>query len=176
MVLHTATAEESWIEQTISKFFEARKFPTRRQCDQFALSITGASTVSPVDVPSSLSYTVLCNRPQIQKQQQENTVVVSFRQLESRLNRDVVKMALAGHGPLVPLTKDHGTMERSHPPLGVYTMSLLPGVPCLEAFSHEIDMNPDDEIKHAIFITHLARYDKRYLHLFSCWQCIKRLL
>jgi len=73
-------AEKYWTEQAIYEFFAARKSPTRSQCDQLALSISGASAVRPVEVPGSLSYTVVCSRTQSweQEQEHEESIVVSF--------------------------------------------------------------------------------------------------
>lgn len=151
-------AEKSWTEQAIDEFFAARRSPTRSQCDQLALSISGASAVRPVDVPGSLSYTVICTRTQ--EQQREEAIVVSLRHSESGLDKGIVELAQEIHGCLVPQTTNHGIMSGSDPPLGIYTMPLLPGVACLEALSYQAEMDPDEEAKHICFMTHLARYNK----------------
>lgn len=153
-------AEKSWTERAIDEFFAARKSPTRSQCDQLALSISGAAAVRPVNVPGSLSYTVVCTKTQSQEQRHEEAIVVSFRQSESGLDEGIVERARVIHGCLVPETTNHGTMSGSDPPLGIYTMPLLPGVACLEALSYQADMDPDEEAKHVCFVTHLARYNK----------------
>lgn len=158
-------AEKSWTELAIDEFFTARKSPTRSQCDQLALSISDASAVNPVDVPGSLSYTVVCTRTQSQEQHDKGAIVVSFRQSTSRLDKEIVRLAQVIHGCLVPHSRNHGIMSGSDPPLGIYTMPLLPGVACLETLSYQADMGPDEEAKHVCFVTHLARYT--LLSLFS---------
>lgn len=149
-------AGKSWAEQAIDSFFKARKSPTRSQCDQLALSISGASVARPVDVPGSLSYTIICTRRQSQEQHDEKSVL-SFREAGSGLEDGVVELARTIHGSLVPRTTNHGTMRGSDPPLGIYAMSLLPGVACLDVLSYHTDMCPEEEAKHIRFITHLAR-------------------
>ena len=141
-------AAKSWTEQAIDNFFEARKSPARRQCDQLALSITGASAVRSVDVPGSLSYTVTCtgikaNNPIKEQKNEEASLVVSFREIESGLDEGMVELARIIHGSLVPQATYHGIMNGSDPPLRIYTMPLLPGIACSEALSHQVDLNFD---------------------------------
>lgn len=151
--------QKSWAGQVVDEFFKARKSPTRRQCDQLALSISEASEVYPVDVPGSLSYTVVCTRTQSQDQHHKESIVLSFRQSQSTLDKETVRLAQVIHGCLVPHARNHGIMSGSDPPLGIYAMPLLPGVACLETLSYEADMGPDEEAKHVCFVMHLARYN-----------------
>lgn len=160
-------AEKSWAGQVIDEFFTARKSPTRSQCDQLALSISEASDVHPVDVPGSLGYTVVCTRTQSQDQHPKDAIILSFRQLTSGLDKEIVGLAQVIHGCLVPHARNHGIMSGSDPPLGIYTMPLLPGAACLEAFSYQADMGPDEEAKHICFVTHLARYPKSIIPYLS---------
>lgn len=150
--------EKSWNEKVIDDFFVDRISPTRSQCDQCALAISGGVAARSVDVPGSLSYTVICTTAQTQEQQDEEAIVVSLRQLGSSLDEQIVDLARATHGCLVPETTNDGIMSGSDPPLGIYTMPLLPGVACLEALSYQADMDPDEEARHICFITHFARY------------------
>ncbi|KAI1302017.1 hypothetical protein F5Y03DRAFT_215137 [Xylaria venustula] len=151
-----------WTEQVIDEFFAARKSPTRNQCDQLALSISNASAIRQVDVPGSLSYTVIGPKTRSHGRQHEEAIVVSFRS-ESGLQGTIVELAKAIHGYLVPRPTYHGIVSGSEPPLGIYTMPLLPGIACLEALSYEVDMDSDEEGKHVCFVKHLARYFAR------CW-------
>ncbi|KAI0974133.1 hypothetical protein F4678DRAFT_399838 [Xylaria arbuscula] len=155
-------ATNSWTEQVIDEFFAARKSPTRSQCDQLALSISNASAVRQVDVPGSLSYTVICPKTHSHGKQHEEAIVVSFRS-ESGLQKRIVESAKAIHGYLVPRPTYHGIVSGSDPLLGIYTMPLLPGIACLEALSYQVEMDSDEEAKHACFVKHLARYFAR------CW-------
>lgn len=159
LTISATMAEKSWTEQAIDGFFAARKSPTRSQCDQRALSISGASAIRPVDVPGSLSYTVVCTRTKTDEQDHGEEIVVSFRQSESGLEKDIVELARMIHGNLVPQTTTHnGTMSGSDPPLSIYTMPFLPGIACLEVLGYQADLDPDEEAKHVCFVTHLARY------------------
>lgn len=101
-------AEKSWNEKVIDDFFADRSSPIRSQCDQGALTISGGVATRPVDVPGSLSYTVICTTAHTQEQQDEDAIVVSFRQLESVLDKPIIDLAKATHGCLVPETTNHG--------------------------------------------------------------------
>ncbi|KAK3994555.1 hypothetical protein QBC44DRAFT_322261 [Cladorrhinum sp. PSN332] len=148
-----------WTLWAINQFFADRKSPTRSECDQLAMSITGASALRQVRTPGSLSYTVICKRPGVRDGTDE--VVVSFRQQESGLDKDTVALASAIHGQLVPEATHQGTMPGSDPLLGIYTMSLVSGVACLEVLSWQAEMDAEEEAKHISFIKHLARYFAR---------------
>lgn len=154
--------EKSWAGQVIDGFFSIRKSPTRSQCDRLALSISEASEVHPVDIPGSLSYTVVCTRTQSQDQHHKESIILSFRESSSRLDEEIVRLAQVIHGCLVPHARNYGIMSGSDPPLGIYTMPLLPGVACLETLSYQADMGPDEEAKHICFVMHLARYNHHF--------------
>ncbi|KAH8781053.1 hypothetical protein F5883DRAFT_625925 [Diaporthe sp. PMI_573] len=145
-------------EQT-KLFFDCRKSPTQAQCDQLALSIPGASKVSPVDNPGSLSYTVVCKGclgPL-------KDLIVSFRETGGMLDECMVALARKIHGGLVPELTCHGNVEGADPPLFIYSMSYLRGCALIEVQSVEIEMSSDEEAKHERLIRHLARYFAR------CW-------
>lgn len=148
--------EKSWTEEAIENFFKARKAPTRSQCNQLALSLSKTSHVHPVDVPGSLSYTVICSSEKLDESH-ENSIIVSFRESTSDLDKQMVELAQEIHGHLVPSITNHGMMEDSNPPLGVYTMPLLPGTACLNVLNCEADMTSEEEDKHIRFMQHLAR-------------------
>lgn len=98
---------KSWAQRAIDEFFEGRKSPTQIQCDQTARSVSSASAVRPVDIPGSLSYTVVCTG----RQEQQQDLIVSFRELEAGLDGDMVKLAKEIHGCLVPEATHHGMMS-----------------------------------------------------------------
>ncbi|KAL5360876.1 hypothetical protein BJX96DRAFT_184860 [Aspergillus floccosus] len=151
--------ERSWTQQAIDKFFEARESPTQPECHDHARKISGASAVQEAAVPGSLSYTVRCTG--LPDEQQD--LIVSFRQSESALNEAVIKLARSIHGALVPAAIFHGTMLGSNPPLLVYTMPCLPGIACLEALSNTPELSLEEEDRHTCFAKHLGRYFAR------CW-------
>ena len=146
-------AGESWAQQAINRFFASRKSPTRIECDEAARSLSGASTVRPVDIPGSLSYTVVCTSCR----EQQWDLVVSFRESEARLDGDLVNLAKEVHGCLVPEATYHGMMNGADPPLAIYAMPRLTGVSCLEVLSCQVEMNSLDEARHGCYIRHLAR-------------------
>ena len=145
--------ERSWTQQAIGKFFATRESPTKSECDNYARKISGASAVQQVAVPGSLSYTVRC--VDIRDGQQD--VIMSFRQADSTLDQAVIGLARSIHGTLVPAATFHGDMPNSNPPLLVYMMPYLPGIPCLEALSSKAELSLEEERKHICFVKHLAR-------------------
>ncbi|KAI1180211.1 hypothetical protein F4777DRAFT_574492 [Nemania sp. FL0916] len=149
----------SWAQQLIDSFFAGRCLPSQAACDEIALSTSGASTVSPVESPGSLSYTVVCSGlPGSQPDR-----IVSFREPGSELNEGVVKLAKGIHGDMVPEATYHGTVKGADPPLSICSMPRLLGSSYIEVISCEINMSSNEQAKHTMFIKHLARYFAR------CW-------
>jgi hypothetical protein len=146
-------AEKTWAQQAVDEFFEARASPTQIQCHETARSISGASEIKPVDIPGSLSYTVVCTG----RQEGQPGLIVSFRESESGLDSDMVRLATEIHGSLVPEVTPYGMMKGADPPLAIYAMTYLPGIPCLEALSHSGEMDSEDEARHSCYVKHLAR-------------------
>ncbi|KAM5347022.1 hypothetical protein ACJ41O_010027 [Fusarium nematophilum] len=145
--------QSSWAQQATDRFFSGRKSPSQMQCDEVAQSVSGASTVSPVDSPGSMSYTVICSgRPGPQQD-----LIVSFREPGAMLDEETVKLAREIHGDLVPESTCHGNMEGADPPLSIYSMPYLRGSSCIEVLAFQVGMDPDDEAKHGVFVKHLAR-------------------
>ncbi|KAJ4323826.1 hypothetical protein N0V84_004172 [Fusarium piperis] len=152
-------AQSSWAQQATDRFFTGRNSPSQMQCDEIAQSVSGASTVSPVDSPGSMSYTVICSgRPGLQQD-----LIVSFREPEAMLDEQVVKLAKEIHGELMPESTFHGSVEGSDPPLSIYSMPYLRGSSCVEVLAFQVEMDPDEEAKHQVFVKHLAQYFAR------CW-------
>ncbi|KAK4224848.1 hypothetical protein QBC38DRAFT_422728 [Podospora fimiseda] len=149
-----------WTLMVIDQFFADRKSPTRDECDKLALSITGASTLRQVSTPGSLSYTVICEK---KAENGTDEVVASFRERGSWLKYDILAIAWEIHRRLVPEATFQGAMPGSDSLLGIYTMSFVPGVACLEVLSWEVEMDAEEESKHVVFIKHLARYFARCL-------------
>ncbi|KAL1849089.1 hypothetical protein Plec18167_006867 [Paecilomyces lecythidis] len=149
----------SWSQQATDKFFATRESPTQSECDGHARKISGASAVQQVAVPGSLSYTVRCRH----FTDEGRDLVVSFREAESSLDHGILKLARSIHGALVPEPVFHGEMPKSKPPLLVYTMPYLPGIPCLEAFGSKAELNLREKSRHICFAKHLAGYFAR------CW-------
>ncbi|GLB11037.1 hypothetical protein AtubIFM57258_007452 [Aspergillus tubingensis] len=144
--------ERSWAQQIVDRFFEIHQFPTQLDCDDHARRITGASTVREVDIPGSLSYTVLCT----DSSDERPDLIVSFRQRESALDQTVIELAGLIHGDLVPEATFHGNMPDSDPPLLVYAMACLSGSPCLQLFSTETELKPREEARYMCYVKHLA--------------------
>lgn len=145
--------ETSWAQRAVDNFFEPRECPTRIECDQIARSVSDALDVSDVELPGSMSYTVVCTGPQLAKQ----GLVVSFREPEAHFDQDMVKLAQEIHASLVPEVSLHGMVDRAVPSLAIYTMPCLPGVACLNALPCQVEMDEITEARHTCFIRHLAR-------------------
>ncbi|KPM41998.1 hypothetical protein AK830_g4580 [Neonectria ditissima] len=152
-------AHTSWAEQVTSRFFDGRESPSRVQCDKIAQSVSGASTVSPVDSPGSMSYTVVCSG----RRGSPQDLVVSFREPEAILDEEMVKLAKKIHGALVPESAYHGNFEGANPPLCIYSMPYLRGSSYIEVLDFQVEMDAAQEARHETFVTHLARYFAR------CW-------
>ncbi|KAI5864082.1 kinase-like domain-containing protein [Durotheca rogersii] len=152
-------AQSSWAQQATDRFFSCRKSPSQMQCDEIAQSISGASTVRPVGSPGSMSYTVICSgRPGPQED-----LIVSFREPAAMLDEETVRLAKEIHGDLVPESTCHGNVAGADPPLSIYSMPYLRGSSCIEVLAFQVEMDPDEEAKHGVFVKHLARYFAR------CW-------
>jgi hypothetical protein len=100
-----------------------------------------------------MSYTVVCGgRPGSQQD-----LVVSFRKPEVALDKEMVKLAKGIHGDLVPESTRHGNVEGAHPPLPIYSMPYLRGSSCTEPLPSQVEMDPDEEAKHRVFVKGFAR-------------------
>ncbi|KAG4253273.1 hypothetical protein FPRO03_07233 [Fusarium proliferatum] len=152
-------AQSSWAQQAKDRFFSGRKSPSQIQCDEIAQSVSGASTVSLVDSPSSMSYTVICSS----RLEQQQDLIVSFREPGAMLDEKMVKLAKENHGDLVPESTCHGNVEGADPPLSIYSTPYLRGSSCIEVLAFQVEMDPEEEAKHRVFVQHLARYFAR------CW-------
>ncbi|KAJ0163689.1 hypothetical protein CTA2_2578 [Colletotrichum tanaceti] len=142
----------SWAQQATDRFFNGRKSPSQIQCDKIAQSASGASTVSPVDSPGSMSYTVICSgRPEPQQD-----LIISFREPWAMLGEETVLLAKEIHGDLVPESTYHGSVEGADPPLSIYSMPYLRGASCIEVLAVQVKMDSEEEAKHAVFVKHLA--------------------
>ena len=152
-------AVPSWAQQCIEEFFQGYGPLAQTQCDDTALSVTGASSTLPVGIQGSLSYTVVCSdRPE-----QRDHRIVSIRLPQAQIDGRLVELAQEIHGRLVSEATDYGLMSHLDPPLTIDTMLFLPGISCLGALSHQTKMDPQDEVRHLCYIKHLARYFAR------CW-------
>ncbi|KAF4439742.1 Mus38-like protein [Fusarium austroafricanum] len=150
--------QSSWAQQATDRFFSDRKSPSQMQCDQIAQSVSGASAVRPVDSPGSMSHTVICSgRPEPQD------LIVSFREPGARLDEEMVTLAKEIHGDLVPVSTCHGNVEGADPPLSIYSMPYLRGSSYIEVLAFQVEIDPEEEAKHGVFVKHLARYFAR------CW-------
>ncbi|KAM3452573.1 hypothetical protein MY3296_004462 [Beauveria thailandica] len=152
-------AQSSWAQEVVDRFFSGRKSPSRMQCDEIAHRVSGASTVCPVDSPGSMSYTVICNGCPGPQQ----NLVVSFREPEAIFDEEMVKLAKEIHGTLVPESTCHGNVEGADPPLLIHSMPYLRGSSCINVLAFQVEMDPDEQTKHEVFVKHLARYFAR------CW-------
>lgn len=145
--------QSSWAQQATDRFFSDRKSPSQIQCDEIAQSVSGALTVSPVESPGSMSYTVICSGcPEPQQD-----LVVSFREPGAILDQKMVKLAKEIHGNVVPESTCLGNVEGADPPLSIYSMPYLRGSSYIEVLAFQVEMDPGEEAKHRAFVQHLAQ-------------------
>lgn len=107
------------LDNQISTFFQAHNSVTREQCDKYAASIAG-EPVTPEPIQGTWSYTVTAGPKQ--------SSIVQFRSPSSALDMDLLTLARATHGIIVPNCVYRGTIGQPTP-LPVYVMDKLPGVP-----------------------------------------------
>lgn len=69
----------------------------------------------------------------------------------------MVKLAKEIHGDLVPQSTCHGDVEEADPPLSIYSIPYLRGSSCTEVLAFQVEMDPEEEAKHGVFVKHLAR-------------------
>ncbi|CRG83349.1 hypothetical protein PISL3812_00700 [Talaromyces islandicus] len=73
---------KTWAQLSIDYFFEAQTSPTQAECDEVARSLSNATGVRNVDVPGSLSYTVIgTGRPN-----QSQDLIISSREQQSTID------------------------------------------------------------------------------------------
>ncbi|QUC16053.1 uncharacterized protein UV8b_00294 [Ustilaginoidea virens] len=51
----------------------------------------------------------------------------------------------------------HGDVEEADPPLSIYSIPYLRGSSCTEVLAFQVEMDPEEEAKHGVFVKHLAR-------------------
>ena len=144
--------QRSWAQRAIGRFFNGRRSPSQSRCDEIAQSLSEALTVTPVESPGSMSYTVICSGCREPKD-----LVVSFREPEALLDVEVVNLAKEIHGDLVPESTYRGGVEGADPPLFIYSMPYIRGSSCVETLACQVEMSPEQESKHRFFIKHLAQ-------------------
>jgi hypothetical protein len=133
------------LENAINSFFEIETTATRQQCDEFTLA-HGGPPVTPVQIQGAFSYTVLVG---VDK-------VFQFRLPSSSIDLDLLDLATATHGTLVPACKPYGTVGGSRP-LRIYEMNKLPGVPYILARDTTIPQPLDSIARQRRTVTDMAR-------------------
>ena len=116
---------EQWMKQSIEDFFDWRKSPSEQECNDNAFSLVGASSVRPVGMQGSLSYTVIAT----------TETIISYRVPEVKLGSELEDLAKIVHGDLVPKATFHGELgndEDKSKRLHIYTMPCIPGKSCME--------------------------------------------
>ncbi|KAF5023098.1 hypothetical protein F66182_4855 [Fusarium sp. NRRL 66182] len=122
-----------------------------------AQELSGAAAITPVDSPGSMSYTVVCSGCPGPL----SDIIVSFREQCALLDGNMIELAKAIHGDLVPESTCKGIIEGSDPPLSIYSMPYLRGSSYIEALSFNVNLDPDEEAKHITFVKSLARHFAR---------------
>ncbi|KAK7966300.1 uncharacterized protein PG986_000577 [Apiospora aurea] len=150
---------DGWMQASLADFFAMRPKPSQKELDGYAASLVPGSTIHPVGMQGSLSYTVVAVRS-------GRKIIVSFRMPGSKLGGRIEKAVQNVHGKLVPVATFRGTVSSQtayYEPLKVYSMPCLEGKPYLEAVYFGPQERRHDIIKHTVFIKDLAKYFAR------CW-------
>ncbi|KAK8040767.1 hypothetical protein PG994_013774 [Apiospora phragmitis] len=147
---------DGWMQEAITQFFERRPGSSQQALDEHAASLISGSTISPVGMQGSLSYTVVAT----------TKTIISFRIPENKLGGEMDKAAQEIHGSLVPLATYHGpapNTESKNGRLEIYTMPCLEGKTYLEAALLGPQRRDQEVARHTQFSQDLARYFAR------CW-------
>ncbi|KAK8200195.1 uncharacterized protein BKA78DRAFT_376418 [Phyllosticta capitalensis] len=142
----------------LEAFFNAPDTPTRAQCDEHSLSLTGRNYCMATASQGCHSYTLICYdqatpHTPIPDGEAQNQIV-QFRLASSELKMDRLASASDVHGPIVPRTQYSGRFGN----LLVYTMEAIPGVTPREIFPESPTMDLRHEILHEQFMKDLALY------------------
>ncbi|KAK8066789.1 hypothetical protein PG997_013536 [Apiospora hydei] len=95
---------DGWMQASLADFFSMRPKPSQKELDGYATSLVQGSTIHPVGMQGSLSYTVVAVRA-------GRKIIVSFRMPGSKLGGRIEKAAQNVHGKLVPVATFHGTVS-----------------------------------------------------------------
>lgn len=147
-----------WAEESIKEFFkpyEPQSFAAE-QCHDIVRVLCGASKIHPVGIQGSLSYTVVAS--DFKSNEDLKRLIISFRLPGSKLEPKFVDLAKGIHGDIVPMAELRAVVDHVYPPLEVYTMNFLPGVPLLLTQNAEVELTAEEEVRNACYIRCLARY------------------
>jgi hypothetical protein len=133
------------LENAVDAFFAANTTAKRQQCDEFALS-HGAPPVTPVQIQGLFSYTVLVGAAKI----------FQFRLSSSHIDPDVLELAAATHGNVVPTCKYHGTIGESQP-LCMYEINKLLRIPYILARATTIPQPLDSMTRQQRTVADMAK-------------------
>lgn len=143
-----------WVQLAQYPFFDHRKSPSAKQCDDIAQSITGATKIVPINSLNIMTYSVICNNcspPPLDR-------IVTFREARAEPLDHIVKLATETFGPLAPEPKFYDQLESADPPLLIYTMPCQAGISLLSALRCQVKLSRQQMAKQASFVRDLARY------------------
>lgn len=146
------------VEKEILAFFE-KTITTRSACDNYASELLGGN-VTPVDVQGVCSYTVYAG-PNAE-------TVVQYRLKSLALKMDIMDLAKAIYGNLVPQISFKGQIGEDHEikePLYIYVMDRMLGISYLDfILAHNGDI-PEDSIQFSHWRQSLVADNARYMLL-----------
>lgn len=132
-------ADIDWAQSAQPEFFIDRRTPSPKDCEQFAKSITKASEFYCCNSSGTLSYDIIC----VGCQGGQSSVIVTFREADSKPNDRMVEMTSKAFGLLAQKPTYYGIMPNSSPPLCTYITpcqlgsSLLSIIPCARRLLHQ---------------------------------------
>lgn len=156
------------VEQEIVAFFE-KTTTTRSACDNYASEHLGGN-VTPVDVQGVCSYTVYAG-PNAE-------FVVQYRLKSLALNMDIMNLAKAIYGTLIPEISFKGQIGEDHEskePLYIYVMNRMVGISHLDfILAHNGDV-PENSLEFSRWRQNLVADNAKYvIHFYVI--CTKLLI
>ncbi|KAK8034273.1 hypothetical protein PG993_009268 [Apiospora rasikravindrae] len=148
---------QQWMKEHIDGWFTRRPTPSQKTLDDHAKTVLKGSSVRPVELQGSLSYTVVVT----------TETIVSFRVPEQGLGGVLDQLAATIHGDVVPEATSHGMIgnsqdeENEDQPLHVVSMPYIPGKAYYEVDSKVPVLDAAALERQLTFNTHLARYFAR---------------
>lgn len=145
------------LDNSINSFFTSNTTATRRQCDDFALSLAGGR-VSPVQIQGTFSYTLTAGT--------EKPRLFQFRLQDSSFDMNIMSLAKAVHPQFVAGCQYHGAIGQSQP-LHIYEMDKLPGTTYIMARDISSVQPPDAVSRQRRTVNDLARWALMFMGSFQ---------
>jgi len=157
------------LENVIRSFFDKDASPSRKECDDLAISLLGENPIVLSKIQGQFSYTVfspqattdVCFEREGSNLLVTNAKIVQFRLNNSKIDIYVAQLAKAIHGDIASKTDYHGEIgQEAGAFFSVYLIQRLPGVTYIELGNFSKKMNSEVASKQLGLIEDIARYEK----------------